>query len=307
MIYQTTIIQNFKIEQLQDIKKMKELHQFAGIKINKSKIARELGVSRKTVLKYYQGHVKKTTRNKPSYYDSFYEIVQSQLHTKSKYFSYKQTLYDYLVHNYNLKGNASGFRKWIASKPEFQNDFHSKKKIQPTVRFETDLGQQAQVDWKENITFMDKQGEVHTFHVLTVLLGYSRYRYYRIATTKPQAVLLHHLTKAFEHFQGVPKEVVFDNMKTVMDEARRKNSEGKINPKIQQYAQDFGFKIRVCMSRRPQTKGKVEAQMKVLDFIHAYQQEITFEECIEKIQEKNNEENSKFHYSYQRIPCLALE
>ncbi len=77
MIYQTTIIQNFKIEQLQDIKKMKELHQFAGIKINKSKIARELGVSRKTVLKYYQGHVKKTTRNKPSYYDSFYEIVQT--------------------------------------------------------------------------------------------------------------------------------------------------------------------------------------------------------------------------------------
>ena len=36
--------------------------------------------------------------------------------------------------------------------------------------------------------------------------------------------------------------------------------------------------------RRPQTKGKVESQMKILDEIHAYQGKLTIQEVEEQIQ-----------------------
>ena len=45
----------------------------------------------------------------------------------------------------------------------------------------------------------------------------------------------------------------------MMDIARSKNSEGKVNAKFQQLADDFGFKIKPCIAGRPNTKAKVES------------------------------------------------
>ena len=64
-------------------------------------------------------------------------------------------------------------------------------------------------------------------------------------------------------FGGVPKEVLTDNMKTVMDEPRTAYCNGKINNKFQQFADDYGFKVRPCIAGRPNTKAKVEAPMKM--------------------------------------------
>ena len=52
------------------------------------------------------------------------------------------------------------------------------------------------------------------------------------------------MTEAFETFGGVPKVIVTDNMKTVMDEARTEHFSGTINNKFAQFAQDFGFKVQ---------------------------------------------------------------
>jgi transposase len=64
------------------------------------------------------------------------------------------------------------------------------------------------------------------------------------------------MTEAFEAFGGVPKVIVTDNMKTVMNEARTEYSKGTINNKIAQFAQDFGFKVQPCIARRPNKKRK---------------------------------------------------
>lgn len=58
----------------------------------------------------------------------------------------------------------------------------------------------------------------------------------------------------------------------VMDEARTEHFGGKVNTKFAQFAKDFGFKVKLCIVGRPQTKGKVETTMKLLDEIHAYQE-----------------------------------
>ena len=41
---------------------------------------------------------------------------------------------------------------------------------------------------------------------------------------------------------GVPEELITDNMKTVMDEARTEHFAGKVNAKFAQFARDFDLR-----------------------------------------------------------------
>lgn len=50
---------------------------------------------------------------------------------------------------------------------------------------------------------------------------------------------------------------------------------------IMQMAKDFGFKVRLCKARSPQTKGTVEARNKIIDWIRAYEGEF---ETIEELE-----------------------
>ena len=49
------------------------------------------------------------------------------------------------------------------------------------------------------------------------------------------------MTEAFETFGGVPKVIVTDNMKTVMDEARTEHFSGTINNKFAAICPRFWF------------------------------------------------------------------
>ncbi len=89
---------------------------------------------------------------------------------------------------------------------------------QGTIRFETDPGVQAQLDWKESIPFETKGGEKVEVNVAVLLLSYSRFRVYHMSVSKSQSVLLSFLTEAFDTIGGVPHEILTDNMKTVMDD-----------------------------------------------------------------------------------------
>lgn len=64
------------------------------------------------------------------------------------------------------------------------------------------------------------------------------------------------IINAFEYFGGVPKEVLTDNMKIVVDhkEARRI----VWNSQFADFVAEIGFVSTVCKVRKPQTKGKVE-------------------------------------------------
>ena len=88
--------------------------------------------------------------------------------------------------------------------------------------------------------------------------------------SKTQTVLFHHLDTAFEMAGGVPKTLRTDNMKTVMDDPRTEYSKGKINNKFAQFAKDYGFEVKPCIAGEPEVKAKVEAPMKLLDELYAY-------------------------------------
>lgn len=312
MIIKVNVNSEIKVNSLVDLHKLKVIMEVNNLKVNKSQIARELGVDARTVGKYLNGYVKPTTRNRKSPIDDFKPIIQSLLSEESiQVFYYKRVLWQYLKDNHGLDCAQSSFRRYISNNVEFNDYFKRRKKgyisNKSTMRFETDKGQQAQLDWKENIDFVLSTGEVININIFVLILSYSRFRIYRLSLEKTQDILFSFLNESFETFGGVPKELLTDNMKTVMDQPRTAYQSGKVNNKFQQFADDYGFKVRPCIAGRPNTKAKVEAPMKFLDEIRAYNGTLNFNELHELISKLNNRINGTCHTSTGKIPVLHLE
>ena len=312
MIIKVNVNSEVKVNSLEDLHKLKVIMEVNNLKVNKSQIARELGVDARTVGKYLNGYVKPSTRNRKSPIDDFKPIIESLLSEESiQVFYYKRVLWQYLKDNHGLDCAQSSFRRYISNNVEFNNYFKYRKKgyisNKSIMRFETDKGHQAQLDWKENINFVLSNGEVININIFVLILSYSRFRIYRLSLEKTQDILFSFLNESFEAFGGVPKELLTDNMKTVMDEPRTIYQSGKVNNKFQQFADDYGFKVRPCIAGRPNTKAKVESPMKLLDEIRAYNGTLNFDELHELISKLNNRINGTCHTSTGKIPVLHLE
>lgn len=308
MILKNHIITDIAINKLEDLHKLKPFWEDGTLKINKSQIARELKVDRRTVDKYIKGYKKTAHRNRDNCITPYYDIIDELLPDRNQQiFYYKKTLWQYLVDNYDFKSIYCNFCHCLKKYPEFNSYFNKKKPSNTkkiSIRYETDAAKQAQLDWKESISFILSSGETIDVNIFVLLLSYSRFRVYRVSLNKSQNILFSFLDDAFEIFGGVPEEIVTDNMKTVMDKARTEYDRGKINNKFQQFASDYGFKVHPCIAGRPRTKAKVEAPMKILDEIRAYNGKLNYRELVTKI---NNRVNSQVNQGTGRIPLLYFE
>jgi transposase len=122
-------------------------------------------------------------------------------------------------------------------------------------RYETAPGDQAQVDWGilGDIVLANDQRLTLSGFVMT--LGCSRAMFFDVATDQRVETLLAMHERAFIALGGVPKHVLYDNMKTVV-----LGSDGRgetvWNPSFLDFARTWGFDPRLCRPYRPQTKGK---------------------------------------------------
>ena len=268
-------------------------------------------MDRRTIDKYLKGFVPKNIRNRSSKIDEYYEVIALLLSEESNQkFYYKRVLWQYLKDNHGLDCGQSTFRRYILSKPEFQRYFESEKRkssVNEVIRFETPPAEQAQLDWKENIRYITKDGEILYVNICVLLLAHSRFRTFNLSISKSQSILLSFLTESFEAFGGVPKTILTDNMKTVMDEPRTEYQRGKVNDKFYQFSKDMGFEVKPCIAGRPRTKAKVEAPMKILDEIHAYQGKFDYEELHQFVQRLCDRINNSYHQGTGKIPILALK
>lgn len=302
---------DIEVNSLSDLPKLKMLMESLKMKINKSKLARDMGVDRRTIDKYLKGYEPESNRKRTSKIDDYYEIIALLLSEESKQkFYYKRVLWQYLKDNHGLNCSQSNFRKYISNKVEFQSYFKSgkqKSSNSEVIRFETPPAEQAQLDWKENIRYITKDGEILYVNVCVLLLSHSRFRTYNLSISKSQSILLSFLTETFEAFGGVPRTILTDNMKTVMDEPRTEYQKGTVNERFYQFAKDMGFEVKPCVAGRPRTKAKVEAPMKLLDEIHAYQGKFDYEELHQFVQKLCDRINNSYHQGTGKIPILALK
>lgn len=118
--------------------------------------------------------------------------------------------------------------------------------------------QQAQADWGQvRVVFESGPAEVHVF-VLT--LGYARRGFACGYEHERMESLLAAQENGFAHFDGVPREILYDCMRTVIQ--GEEDGTKRWNDTFRAFAGHWGFEPRVCRPYRAQTKGKVESGVK---------------------------------------------
>ena len=126
-------------------------------------------------------------------------------------------------------------------------------KPDPVVRFETEPGQQMQADWA---TVGKGAGKLKVF---IATLGWSRETYVEFCDDEQVETLIACHENAFLSFGGVPMEVLYDNMKTVVLERNTYGRDAhRFHPGFLDYIKHAGALPRLCQPYRAQTKGKVE-------------------------------------------------
>lgn len=123
----------------------------------------------------------------------------------------------------------------------------------PVVRFETAMGEQLQVDWVEF-----RKGTM-PLYAFCATLGYSRASYVEFVSDMKVDTLIGCHERAFMAFGGVPRCVLYDNMKTVVLERNVYGAgQHRYHAGFLDYAKHNGFLIKLCRPYRAKTKGKVE-------------------------------------------------
>jgi transposase len=208
-------------------------------------IARELKISRNTVRKYLRNQIipsYKSSKQKLSKLDNYKSYIEKRLRN-AKNLKIPATVIYKEIKSLGYKGKITILREYI----------HKLKKIIPEkiIRFETNPGEQMQVDWASF-----KKGQLSAF---VAVMGYSRKAYVEFVENEKLESLLNCHKNAFEFFGGIPKNILYDNMKTVVI---KRNAYGEKKHQLQKQFRDFakhyGFIPRLCRPYRAQTKGKVE-------------------------------------------------
>ena len=135
-------------------------------------------------------------------------------------------------------------------------------------RFETEIGRQGQVDWGDLGDLINPDGTKRSISTFALVLGHSRAMFSEVTLDQKLPTLLRMHEAAFAQLGGVPQEILYDQMKTVvlrtltlgMDD----RGEIRWNQTFLDFARYWGFTPRLCHAYRPETKGKIEAGIKYI-------------------------------------------
>lgn len=221
---------------------------------SKSELARRFGISRRTVYHWIEtGQLDRDLDNSEVHYrsrpavareiDPFRAIIQARLETFPMLTA--QRLFEEL--------QAAGYRGGYTQVKEYVRQVRPRGPVDPVVRFETPPGLQGQVDFG---TFQLPWGRRYA---LLMVLGYSRLLWMQFYPRQTMMTLIRGLESAFEFFGGVPQELLFDQMRSVVLSDERLGGCGlTMNAEFVRFSAHWGFRARACRPYRAKTKGKVE-------------------------------------------------
>ena len=249
-----------------DIREGVMIYVINEIKPNYAALAKQYECDYRTVKSAYkeakEKESKPTERKKrPSKLDSYKDIIQDKIKDQCSAYS----IFKFI--------ERKGFDGSYSLVKTYCREFKQEKVQKATVRVEYTPGLSAQVDWKEEMRLISNQGEIFNFNIFLYVLPYSKKKFITLTFDRKQDTLFECLDDAFYHTGGVPKEIWFDNMKTVVDQSRSQFSKAHFNERFYAFSKDAGFKPIACRPFRPQTKGCVEALARTVDRLRVYNHE----------------------------------
>lgn len=228
------------------------LHQLKDQGLTVSAIARRTGLDRKTVRKYLAEGLSAPAYGpralRPQRLDPYRDYLRQRIEAVPEIRATR------LLREIRELGYSGCYTRLT----DYMREIRPPKHHGFEHRFETDPGEQAQVDFAQFKTiFLDDPGRLRVVWLFSLVLGFSRYLFGQFVHGQSLAVVLRCHLRAFAELGGVPREILYDRMKTaVLGEDDERNV--IYHPKLIELAEHYGFRARACAAYRAKTKGKVE-------------------------------------------------
>jgi transposase len=188
----------------------------------------------------------------PSHIDPYKAFV---LETLEKYPRLRATRLYEMIRSRGYDGSVTQVRRFV-------------KKVRPRkreafFRLETLAGEQGQVDWASFGTIRIGHAE-RKLSCFVMVLSHSRAIYARFALDQTLESFIRGHVLAFQFFGGVPRKLLYDNLKSVVLE--RDGDIIRFHPRILELAGHYHFAPVPCAPYRGNEKGKVERSIHYLRY-----------------------------------------
>lgn len=268
-------------------------------------IARKLGIHRNTVKKHIEGNAfpqYRKTKRQESILDPYRQIIDDYLAEDD----YQVTWILDRLKPMGYPGSYETLRDYVRSVKE-------RRCRLAYARFETEPGLQAQVDWGD-FQIKNPDGSTSTQYMFLMVLGYSRAMYVEFVEQCTLETFMDCHIHAFHFLQGVPGEILYDNMKQVV--VGRNKGKVIFNNEFLHFAHHYSFSPKACPPYSPWVKGKAERPMEYIRqrFWRGYTY-TTLEKLNDDVLSWLNETaNTRLHGTHrlpittrwqQEIPCLT--
>jgi transposase len=259
------------------------IQQLKRVGWSNRRIARHLGIDRKTVRRYLRAAAKSPTistpgsvvsgsagppistpgsppevhpvtqaleaqAGRPSHCESHRPSIESKLEAGLS----AQRIYQDLVSEVGFGGSYQSVKRFVRQLRQAQPE--------RIWRIEVEPGEEVQIDFGTGAPVMDAEGRRRRPWVLRVVLSYSRKAYSEAVFHQTTENLVRCLENAFRSFGGVAKITNLDNLRAAVQNADWLDPQ--FNPKLLQFCQHYGCALLPCRPRTPEHKGKVENSVK---------------------------------------------
>jgi len=222
--------------------------------VSEREIARRLGINRRTVARLARSEAPPCYRRAPvaSKLDPFEPVLRRLLEEWPQMKAPRAT--ELLREEYGYDGSIDLVKRRLRElRPS---------PVRPAQRTGYRPGQVLQLDWAEMPTRPRLAGRERRVYALIASLPYSGAQTAFFSLEMTLESFLEGHVRAFEWLGGVPRECVYDNLRSVV--ARREREQVVWNRRFLHLRGHYGFHASACTPATPREKGSVEAAVRYL-------------------------------------------
>ncbi len=214
-------------------------------------IARALTVHHETVQRAIERFVRPAAQLRPSLLDPYKALIAATL---EQYPRLRATRLYAMLRARDYSGSVVQRRRYVRTvRPAAATEAY--------LRLDTLPGEQAQVDWGHFGPFQVGHAR-RALSCFVFVLSWSRACYARFALDQTLESFLRGHVEAFAALQGVPRTILYDNLKSVVLE--RVGDHLRFHPHVLELAGHYHFAPHPCAVARGNEKGRVERTIRYL-------------------------------------------
>lgn len=197
------------------------------------------------------GIVEAVTLPRPSKLDPYLPFMRETL---DRYPKLRAARLLQMVQARGYGGQCSRFREVVAT-------IRPRPRMEAFLRLSTLPGEQGQVDWG-HFGKVRVRGAERKLMAFVMVLSWSRMMWLRFFLDSQMSSFLRGHVLALEAFGGVPRVLLYDNLKSAVLE--RVGDAKRFNEKMLRLAAHYRFEPRLCAPARGNEKGRVERRIRYI-------------------------------------------